>query len=493
MGPEQHYDIQLIPSPPKIRELFEELIESAQKEILLVLPTPNAFLRQEKVGIIDSLALAAKERAVLVRVLTPADAVMDRVVIQKIPEGANTQEKEEKDARRRSYSIFTTTAEAGVKFRQVAKLTGERNVTILVADRRVSLAIELKDDTKADFIDAVGMGIYSTTSPTISSYVSFFEALWHENELKESEILARLGEEKTRRQAELLQDILTHDIRNYNHVARLSGEILREQLKDNEELQLVADSLLKAVEESTALVDRANTLGRIISQKNAALYPVNLSQSLETALALMKKIFPNKEIAVEKNSESLPHQQPPGKGRETESEGNEEERPNQKAAGLMLATRPEYNYVLADDLLGEVFANIFSNSIKYTEGDTAQIWIAISQENERYADPQKQKSEKHLRQACEESLQEEEGKASTDGKSFTFCKIAIADAGVGIPDELKEGLFSRYLKSAKGYSLGMSIIHALVVERYRGRIKIENRVKGDWSKGTLVELRLLKA
>lgn len=49
----------------------------------------------------------------------------------------------------------------------------------------------------------------------------------------------------------------------------------------------------------------------------------------------------------------------------------------------MLATRLDYYHVLADDLSGEVFANIFSNSIKYTEGDTVHIWIGISQEIER--------------------------------------------------------------------------------------------------------------
>src|SRR5262249_27113044 len=58
-------------------------------------------------------------------------------------------------------------------------------VTILIIDRKASLAIEKVDDSKAEFIEAVGLSTYSTSTPTIASYVSIFENFWSQLELYE--------------------------------------------------------------------------------------------------------------------------------------------------------------------------------------------------------------------------------------------------------------------------------------------------------------------
>lgn len=58
-------------------------------------------------------------------------------------------------------------------------------VTILIIDRKASLAIEKVDDSKTEFIEAVGLSTYSTSPPTIASYVSIFENFWSQIELYE--------------------------------------------------------------------------------------------------------------------------------------------------------------------------------------------------------------------------------------------------------------------------------------------------------------------
>jgi signal transduction histidine kinase len=58
---------------------------------------------------------------------------------------------------------------------------------------------------------------------------------------------------------------------------------------------------------------------------------------------------------------------------------------------------------------------------------------------------------------------------------------------------MKEKVFNRYLMTSKGHGLGLSIVRALIVERYSGRINIKNRIKGDYTKGTEIELWLRKA
>lgn len=67
---------------------------------------------------------------------------------------------------------------------------------------------------------------------------------------------------------------------------------------------------------------------------------------------------------------------------------------------------------------------------------------------------------------------------------------ALWDRGRGIPDGLKEGAFKRYLETAKGSGLGLSIVYALVTDRYGGRVALKNRVKGDFTKGTTAEIWL---
>jgi two-component system, OmpR family, sensor histidine kinase VicK len=53
----------------------------------------------------------------------------------------------------------------------------------VVVDRKESLVIEKKDDSKQNFIEAVGMATYSNSKPTVLSYVSIFENLWRHSEL----------------------------------------------------------------------------------------------------------------------------------------------------------------------------------------------------------------------------------------------------------------------------------------------------------------------
>jgi signal transduction histidine kinase len=58
-------------------------------------------------------------------------------------------------------------------------------VTILVVDRKASLAIEKVDDSKESFVEAVGLSTYSTSQPTVTSYLSIFENFWNQLELYE--------------------------------------------------------------------------------------------------------------------------------------------------------------------------------------------------------------------------------------------------------------------------------------------------------------------
>ena len=59
----------------------------------------------------------------------------------------------------------------------------ETKATILVVDRKVSLVMELKDDTKSTFHGAIGLSTYSNSKAGVLSYVAIFENLWRQAEL----------------------------------------------------------------------------------------------------------------------------------------------------------------------------------------------------------------------------------------------------------------------------------------------------------------------
>ena len=66
---------------------------------------------------------------------------------------------------------------------QTGTNTAENKTTILIVDRKVSLVIELKDDYKEVFEEAIGFSIYSNSQTAVSSYVAIFNNLWVQTEL----------------------------------------------------------------------------------------------------------------------------------------------------------------------------------------------------------------------------------------------------------------------------------------------------------------------
>ncbi|WP_162199191.1 sensor histidine kinase [Methanoculleus sediminis] len=101
--------------------------------------------------------------------------------------------------------------------------------------------------------------------------------------------------------------------------------------------------------------------------------------------------------------------------------------------------------IWADDLLPEVFTNLIGNAVKFG-GPDAGIAIRV-----------------------EDCLEEEHA-----------VVVTVEDTGPGIPDEMKETIFDRFRQGGSrgcGEGLGLYIV-GMLVERYGGRIWVEDRVEG---------------
>ncbi|MDI6895797.1 PAS domain S-box protein [Methanocella conradii] len=109
--------------------------------------------------------------------------------------------------------------------------------------------------------------------------------------------------------------------------------------------------------------------------------------------------------------------------------------------------------VVANELIDEIFINLIENSIKHSPVDRPLI-IDILQ-----------------------AMAREDGKA--------FIRVTIEDNGPGIPDDEKEKLFTRFYRGktlAKGKGLGLYLARTLA-ENFGGKIRVEDRVPGDYTKG----------
>ena len=70
---------EVIQSPKAIQQLFINMVKSAKHEVLLLLPTINAFYREERIGIIELLKQASEgDHRVNVRILTPTDDAIEK-------------------------------------------------------------------------------------------------------------------------------------------------------------------------------------------------------------------------------------------------------------------------------------------------------------------------------------------------------------------------------------------------------------------------------
>jgi signal transduction histidine kinase len=112
------------------------------------------------------------------------------------------------------------------------------------------------------------------------------------------------------------------------------------------------------------------------------------------------------------------------------------------------------NYLItANELVVEVFENIFINAIRHNNNSSVEITVRTS----RYQENNKQN-----------------------------IKIEFIDNGYGVEDSRKDIIFQRGYQKSKntsGMGLGLSLVKK-ILEIYDGQIWVEDRVKGDHSKGS---------
>ena len=219
--------IETIRDPVKVQTIGFNHVQSATEEILIIFSTANAFHRQLVVaGGMRLCKEAVSERNVKIRILTPRDDRIDKVV-QELLQEQNRQEQLRLEQQRRGIDIRYIEPEVQTK------------TTVLIVDKKFSLSVELKDDTKNTSFEAIGLATYSNSTPTVLSYVSIFESLWTQTELYE-QLKAH-----DKMQKEFI-DVAAHELRTPIQPILGLSQVLQSKIKNNNvEYQELLDTIVR--------------------------------------------------------------------------------------------------------------------------------------------------------------------------------------------------------------------------------------------------------
>lgn len=356
-------------------------------------------------GIISLLKYDSIERGVNIKILTPINDDVQKIV-QGIVEEIGGQAQKNFHVR-----------DVDVTYEKSTVTT----VTIMIVDKKASLAIEKRDDSKENFIDAIGLATYSNSKPTVSSYISIFESLWNQTKLYEE------LRKHNKMQQEFI-NIAAHELRTpaqsllgYAELAKADPHYIEKQV------QSFIDVIYRNSFRIHKLTKDILDVTRIESQTlNLNKTKFNLKDVMISAIedAQTKLVPRNSSDKVEVAYKSL------------------------KGIAGEAANHSDNIFVQADrDRITQVISNLLDNALKFTPHGLVSVDISTPKE---YKEGQGEDNE-------EEAV-----------------VVSVEDTGSGIDPEIFPKLFTKFTsKSFSGTGLGLYISKS-IIEAHGGKIWAKN-------------------
>ena len=292
-------------------------------------------------------------------------------------------------------------------------------VTIAVVDRSHSMAVELVNDDVDNSIDAMGLSTYSNSKSTVLYYVSIFESLWKQADIyKKAEELYDQLKYKNETQRQFL-NIAAHELRNpIQPILGLAEVMLSNKnlnvIQQEELLRIIINNAKKLHFLTNNLLDVARIDENIFSLELQEFDIVGLAN--DVIKEVRNQITNNKKIQIN-----------------------------------LLCPEKSLNVIGDKIRLNQVFLNLINNAIKYT--DEGDILVSIKRGNNNG-----------------------NNRNSNSNNNDTVALVQIIDKGLGIQDNIKQKLFSKFTKGTKvGTGLGLFICKN-IVESHGGKIWAENNI-----------------
>lgn len=288
------------------------------------------------------------------------------------------------------------------KHQKSLKVHDYKNALVIPSNtKNLDFVIEVDDINLTEYLERYQKELEEFLLPLAFT----IETALHLDEIQESQ-----------RESNLLLDLLIHDIRNHITNTRMALELLNINPDHLESIQIARNQM----KEAEKLVERVrNTL---VPGEEMQLQPIRLREVVEDSIqtAIADTNVDDVDLIVQDTN------------------------------------APENPTVLANELLADVFVNLFTNAIKYTE----QIPKIIELEWKPWK------------------------------SNPVFLHIRVSDHGVGISDEKKAQATERFgLTSDKGFGLGLSVVSRLL-DSYNGYFWLSNRIPNDPKQGTTANMVL---
>jgi signal transduction histidine kinase len=380
LGEPLQTSIHIITTPDRIRQQYLNLVRSATSEILLIFPTINAIHREEKIGIIEELKNAVQRR-VKIRILSAEDEFI----------------RDKLDALRA----------CGIIIRNIETPT-ESKFKLLIVDRKVSYIVETRDDSKAEFAEAVGLAVHSISKATVLPFVTIFESFWRETDLYER------ARESDRVKDEFV-NIAAHELRNPIMPILLGADLIQDAIAGIKE-GIDPDKATELIANAQMIVRNASRLLRLsedilqVSRIESGTFrlkleAVDLEWLIRSTIADVEKRY-----AGEKPNNHIVFEAKLGK---TEGSGK------------------TFTVYCDQSKIAQATFNLLDNAMKFTnEGNILVSAVAMK----------------------------------------TEAVVAIQDPGVGIDPEIKSRLFEKFTsRSNGGTGLGL-YLSKKIIEAHSGRI-----------------------
>ncbi|MGC2599169.1 MAG: HAMP domain-containing sensor histidine kinase [Nitrososphaeraceae archaeon] len=384
-------DIEVIHNSPRARVLYLSLVKSAEKEVLLLFPTVGAFIRQQRMGVIQACEEAAKQHNAGIRILVPPDELIEQTV-QNL---------------RQNYLDY-------ISIRYIEKAMDTKS-TILVVDRKYSLVMELRDDTKQTFDEAIGLSTYSNSKAGVLSYVAIFENLWKQSELYEQLMKAHEQLKMHDKMQQEFINVAAHELRTPIQpilgmigLIRSKGGLMSNEELDNS-LGLIGRNAerLKRLAENILDVARIESQSLILNKERLNLKEV-ISDAIQNDIRNQIYYYHNTVPVIF----------------EPKYENNE---------GIYVEAEKER--------LIQIIENLICNAIKFTKDGAIVVSLYKSTVSNQVI-------------------------------------VSVKDTGVGIDQEILPRLFDKFAsKSFQGTGLGLFISKS-IIEAHGGKIWAENNPDG---------------
>lgn len=321
-------EVKVLSDPFEIRSTYINLIASASFEISLIIATPNALQRNYRGGIIAMLKEAAENKNVNVNLIIPTSD-KDTIVEDFL--------HSESVAKNLKFRIKTIVP--------AIKQTHMIKTTFLIIDRRSLFIIDVKDDSKDNFTDAVGFATFHNSKSRTESYSFIFDTLWRQADLHESLREANNNllhsykrlEEHDAMEKEFI-NIAAHELRTPSQSIIGYSEMLKALPERNKQYE---EAISRNAERLYSLVTNMLSIARIESQTmklNKTIFDLNL----------------NIENVVRDISQHV------------DSNKTDKVRIDFKPIGKI-------NIIADKEKIFQVFANLLNNAIKFTDHGTISI------------------------------------------------------------------------------------------------------------------------